>query len=181
MKNKSIITFVFFPSIFTIAILICSSMAINHGWELPLEDTGWMTDAGIFVRILFLYFGTYIIYPFTFYGRIQPGIRVFAAYTPHFYWFFYQVTLHAGIYPAGELLYTIFNPVFLFFIARTVFQVGLVEIICRWICKNRVSPHQKLPLPLLWIISGISMMLVMAWFAVPFVRKYRNLYELLLN
>ncbi len=174
---------VLIPSITVLLLLICSTLALNHGWKIERESlSGLFIKVGLAVQIIFLFFGAWFIYPFAFRGHSPARFRVAASFTPLFFWFAYQAVKYLPLYSVPETLYIIFNPVIIFFIIRTFFQIGLCELLCRLIFRRHPRDN-RMPgtRAAFWATAGLSGMAVTLWFIAPFVVKYRNLYHILFS
>ena len=171
------------PPIVVLGLLFLSSMVIDHSWRIhDPEMSVQLADISLIARFILLFFSTYLIYPIAFLGGLSPKTRMALSFTPHAYWVFYQSAIHMPLYSVPETIYLVFNPVFIFFIARTFFQVGLCEIVCRGLFRGRAASKPIDPAPALKCLAGGTVVMVLVVvFATNFNRFYFLLREMIFS
>ncbi len=183
MKISREINAALFPSVTVLFILIFSTLALNHGWKIESEGlAAWIIRSGLAFQIIFLFFGAYPVYIFSFRAGASGWIRVTASFTPVYFWFAYQAIKYLPLYTVPETLYILFNPVIMFFIIRTFFQAGISELFCRFIFRKhpvekRISNVNTAAL----VIAGFAGMVVTLLFVIPFIVQYRHTFSKLFS
>ncbi len=138
MNPKSFAKRTGIPVGIVLLVLVLTTFLINDGWRYGLLEA-WdrpYTVASV-SRIIVLLYATYLIYPIAFWGGAGPRERIIASFTPHFIWMLNEFFELVSVCSVGETLFSIFNPGFLFAIVRTFFQIGLCDIVWRWIARKR--------------------------------------------
>ncbi|MCP4686831.1 MAG: hypothetical protein GY859_02210 [Desulfobacterales bacterium] len=138
MQPKSFAKRTGVPVAVVLLVLALTTFLIADGWRFGLSET-WDRSYTVstVLRIAVMLYAVYLIYPIAFWGGAGRKERVLASFTPHFVWTINEFVELVSVYSVGEALYFILNPGFLFFVVRTFFQIGLCDVVCRWILRKR--------------------------------------------
>ncbi len=141
MKPKSFAKRTGLPVAIVILVLALTTFLISDGWRFGWVETWDRTYTFLSaVRLFLMFYAVYLIYPFAFFGGASRKERIITSFIPHYVWVLNEFMELVSVYPVGETLFFVLNPGFLFVVVRTFFQIGLCDIICRWLSQKK---HNK--------------------------------------
>ena len=139
--------------------LIVSWVVYENAWRI---DIVWLRQmlsflSGI-VMFVSLGFGPFIVYPMAFSRNAGPAERVTPCLITPILWDLKEVIRVTEFFTTGESIYYGFNPLFLGLMAASLFQMGLMEALCRWRTRWGGSDMGKV----VWPAPAVAMFLGLA-------------------
>ncbi len=147
-----------FPVAIVLITMLASLKIYNASWRI---DNDSLHQAVAFicgiVNIGIIWFGASIVFPWAYFRGAGTAERVVGSLTTPVIWDLMEIVRVTEFFTLGESFYYGLNSMFLVTVAMTMAQMGLWEMICRYIGKikgvatvNIVSPG-----PVISIVLGI--------------------------
>jgi hypothetical protein len=167
MERQSLIRRVVAPALTVLIVMVASAILYDQAWRIG-NDTVHQLTAYIAGLVLFasIGYGPLYIYPTAFFRGAGLGERVLASLVTPVAWNLKEVVRVSEVFTWGESLYYGLNPVFLLCLSGAAIQMGLCEMVCRWLRNRRVPERVSVvtPASLLAVLVGLlGAGLFMAW------------------
>lgn len=155
-----------YPVAVVFIIMSASWIIYSVAWRLESRFLH-QTLASISGTILFLSvtFGTFFVYPMTFFRGASLPERIAASLINPFLWATKECFRLSISYTFAECLYYYFNPLSIWLFLGVVAQMGLAEMICRWRAAKRGEEMRIFaPGPVAAFVIGLFLVITLfAW------------------
>jgi hypothetical protein len=134
MEKKDFKRRIIYPVGILVAVAAASWGAYNLSWRLD-NRTLHQIFASVSGTLLFfsVTFGVLFIYPATYFRGASLGERVLASYVTPLLWATKECVRLYVSFSIGECIYYYLNPLNIWLFLGIVAQMGLAEILCRWV------------------------------------------------
>ncbi len=179
MQKAGFIKRVVIPVGIILLITGITSVIYEHSWKF--KDNEILYFLSSFTNVLLflsIFFSVFFIYPISFFKGAGLKERTMASFIPLLVWMIKEIIRMKTVFSVGESLYFGLNPLFIFLILVTVFQMGISDFLCRVLLKKRSKEPVKIfPKPTVVLLLGslISLFLFLA-FILKFGIFYFNTY-----
>ncbi len=145
MQNSSIKKRAVIPVGIILLITGITSVIYEYSWEFKDNEILYLLSS-ITTVLLFLsiFFSVFFIYPITFFRGAGIKERIFFSLIPLLVWMIKEIIRMTTVFSVGESLYFGFNPLFIFLILVTFFQMGISDFLCRVVLKKRSKEPVKI-------------------------------------
>ena len=147
------------PAGIPLLTLILSWIVYENTWR---TDIIWLRQGLSFVSGVVMFMsiglGPLLVYPMAFSRKAGPAERVAACLITPILWDLKEIIRVTEFFTLGESIYYGFNPLFLGLMAASLFQIGLMETLCRWRKMRGDSTMRSL----VWRAPAVAMFLGLA-------------------
>jgi hypothetical protein len=142
-----------------LVIMAASAILYNQAWRID-NDTIHQLTAYIAGLVLFasIGYGPLYVYPTAFFRGASLGERVLASLVTPLVWNLKEVVRVSEVFTWGESLYYGLNPIFLLCLSVATVQMGVCEMVCRWLRNRRIQESARIvtPASLIAVIAGLA-------------------------
>jgi len=163
MEKKDYRKRVFYPVAILLVVMVASWIAYNLSWRLDnrvlQQVIASLSGILLFISVTF---GALFVYPVTYFRGASLKERVLASYITPLLWATKESIRLYVSFSIAECLYYYFNPLNIWLFLGIVAQMGLAEILCRWIRVRRGEEIKILGAgPLAAFVIGLFLVIFM--------------------
>ncbi len=137
-KRSGLVTRSVVPVGVVLIVTLITSTIYEHSWKFKSHELLFsLTALTNILMFLSIFFSAFVIYAITFYRGAGARERIIASLVPLLIWMLKETVGAFAVFSFGESLYFVLNPMFLFLILFTFFEMGLCDPFCRWRLKKR--------------------------------------------
>jgi hypothetical protein len=147
---------------------LAATLIYNNAWRfLEPQIHRPLAVVCVFLMGASIIFGTLLIYPLAFSRGASLRERIIGCLITPIAWILKELVMISYSYSIGETIYDAFNPLYLGTISLMVVEMGICEIVCRLVVRQR----NGLPIrqavsagPIITILAGIGALYIFnAW------------------
>jgi cytochrome c biogenesis protein CcdA len=167
MQRASFLSRFLIPTAIAVLMLL-GSHAIYRASTLIDNETIHQELAFIagLVHLFVLMGGSLIVYPITFFRGAKPLERVVACLVTPILWAVMEIVRVSDFFTLGESLYYGLNSQVLTFLSFASIQMGVCDMICRWLVRRKNSAEKRIfrrPAVISVVFGLVAVYIIMVW------------------
>ena len=159
MERQSFVRRVVSPAVPVLILLASSAIVYGQSWRIE-NDTVHRLTAYIFGLVLFasIGFGPLYVYARAFFRGARGLEKILASLVTPMAWNVKEVVRVSEFFTWGESLYYGLNTIFLLCLCAGAVQMGLCEMVCRWVRNRKISKPVSVltPAPVIAVLAGAA-------------------------
>ncbi len=159
MERQPFVRRAVLPALTVLIVMLASLIVYSHAWRIDRDPIDRVT-AYIAGLVLFasIGFGPLYVYPTAFFRGASARERILASLVTPVVWDVKEILRVSEYFTWGESLYYGLNTIFLMCLCAAAVQMGVCEMVCRWIRNRQASDRVPVVVPaaLIAVVLGFA-------------------------